>query len=85
MMQNRPKEIRVIGSYGMEVYMPTDMVRLIGFMVNSFIRSSDLKFIQHKHVEIIDGDYRYLRLSLPETKKHDQPIVTMTAAVSIYT
>ena len=85
MMQNRPKEIRVIGSYGMGVYMPRDMVRLIGFMVNSFIRPSDLKFIQHKHVEIIDGDYRYLRLSLPETKKHDQPIVTMTAAVSIYT
>jgi hypothetical protein len=53
-------------------------------MVNSFIRPSDLKFIQHKHIEIIEGEYRYLRLSLPETKKHDQPIVTMTACVGIY-
>jgi hypothetical protein len=85
MMQNRPKELRVNGAYGLEVYMPRDMARLIGFMVNSFIRPSDLKFIQHKHIEIIAGEYNYLRLSLPETKKHDQPIVTLPAAVGIYT
>lgn len=84
MMQHRPKEVHVNEALTMDVIMPCDMARLIGFMVNSFIRPSDLKFIQHKHVEIIEGDYRYLRLSLPETKKHDQPIVTMTACVGIY-
>jgi hypothetical protein len=84
MLQNRPKEIHLNGVCLMQVVMPRDMVRVIGFMVNSFIRPGDLKFIQHKHVEIIEGEYNYLRLSLPETKKHDQPIVTMTAGVGIY-
>ncbi len=84
MMQNRPKEIHLNDVTVMQVIMPRDMTRLIGFMVNSFIRPSDLKFIQHKHVEIVDGEYLYLRLSLPETKKHDQPIVTLTAGVGIY-
>ncbi|ADI30916.1 hypothetical protein [Methylotenera versatilis] len=84
MMQNRPKEIHLNEVSVMDVIMPSDMTRLIGFMVNSFIRPSDLKFIQHKHVEIVDGEYLYLRLSLPETKKHDQPIVTLTAGVGIY-
>lgn len=84
MMQNRPKEIHLNEVSVMDVIMPRDMTRLIGFMVNSFIRPSDLKFIQHKHIEIIDGEYLYLRLSLPETKKHDQPIVTLTAGVGIY-
>ena len=84
MMQHRPRLLNINEIQKMEVFMPRDMTRLIGFMVNSFIRPSDLKFIQHKHVEIIDAEYRYLRLSLPETKKHDQPIVTMTACVGIY-
>lgn len=84
MMQHRPRLLNINENMKMEVFMPRDMTRLIGFMVNSFIRPSDLKFIQHKHVEIINADFRYLRLSLPETKKHDQPIVTMTACVGIY-
>lgn len=83
-MQHRPRLININDGMKNEVYMPRDMTRLIGFMVNSFIRPSDLKFLQHKHVEIIETNYRYLRLSLPETKKHDQPIVTMTACVGIY-
>lgn len=84
MMQNRPKELHINEAMVMDVVMQKDMTRLIGFMVNSFIRPSDLKFMQHKHVELVDGEYRYLRLSLPETKKHEQPIVTMTAGVGIY-
>ena len=84
MMQHRPRLINVNEGVRNEVFMPKDMTRLIGFMVNSFIRLSDLKFLQHKHIEIIDTNYRYLRLSLPETKKHDQPIVTMSACVGIY-
>lgn len=83
-MQHKTKELRVDGANGLEVFMPRDMTRLIGFMVNSFIRPSDLKFIQHKHVEAVLGEHNYLRLTLPETKKHGQPMVTMPAAVGIY-
>lgn len=80
----KQKQLNINEALKVDVYMPRDMTRLIGFMVNSFIRPSDLKFIQHKHIEIVKGDYSYLRLSIPETKKHDQPIVTMPACVGIY-
>lgn len=64
--------------------MPPDVAWAIGFMVNSFIRPSDLKTLKHKHVEVVRNANVYLRLSLPETKKHNKPIVTLQAAVRIY-
>jgi hypothetical protein len=39
-------------------------------MINSFVRPVDAKVIQHKHVEIVRGEQCYLRLRLPETKRH---------------
>ena len=61
-----------------------DLHMLIGFMVNSFVRPSDIKNLQHKHVTVIRGEHTYLRLNLPESKKHDKPIVTLAAAVRVY-
>ena len=63
---------------------PHEMPWMIGFMVNSFVRPTDLKYIQHKHIDIINGEHLYLRLSLPETKRHRTPIVTLRPAVRIY-
>lgn len=57
---------------------------MIRFMVNSFIRPTDLKNLQHQHVTVVRGDHTYLRLNLPESKKHDKPIVTMQGAVFVY-
>jgi hypothetical protein len=65
--------------------MPPDMAWIVGFMVNAFIRPSDLRTLKHRHVEIVStGSSRYLRLTLPETKKHSAPIVTLQPAVRIY-
>ncbi len=64
--------------------MPSDLAWAVGFMVNSFIRPSDLKTLKHRHVEVVKGKHTYLRLTLPETKKHDAPIVTLFPAVRIY-
>ena len=64
--------------------MPPDMAWVIGFMVNSFIRPSDLKTLKHKHVEIVRNAHVYLRLTLPATKSHDKPIVTLQPAVRVY-
>ena len=61
-----------------------EMPWLIGFMVNSFVRPVDIKLMQHKHIEIIRGEHNYLRLSLPETKRHTVQIITLPAAVRIY-
>ena len=61
-----------------------ELVELIIFMVNSFIRPTDIKNLKHKHVDIIDGESKYLRLNLPKSKKHDKPIVTLAMAVEVY-
>jgi hypothetical protein len=72
------------GIYSHKEQLPFEFAWLIGFMVNSFIRPVDVKLIQHQHVEIVRGKYIYLRLTLPETKKHTTQIVTLFPAVRIY-
>lgn len=61
-----------------------DLHWLIRFMVNSFVRPSDIKNLQHKHVTVVRGRHTYLRLNLPESKLHDKPIVTLRSAVGVY-
>ncbi|WP_258182259.1 hypothetical protein [Burkholderia multivorans] len=72
--QNETRKIKVT----------SDLPNMIVFMVNGFIRPTDLKNMQHKHVEIIRDEHTYLRLSLPESKGHDKPIATMERAVDVY-
>ncbi len=64
--------------------LPPDMYWVIGFMVNSFVRPTDIKVLKHKHVQVVRSEQTYLRLTLPETKKHDKPIVSLRPAVRIY-
>ena len=64
-------------------HIPNDLAWVIAFMVNAFIRPSDLKTLKHRHVEVVRSSNTYLRLTLPTTKKHDKPIVTLTPAVRI--
>lgn len=64
--------------------LPPDMAWAIRFMVNSFIRPGDLRHIKHKHVQVCRGEHVYLRLTLPETKRHDAPMVTLRPAVQLY-
>jgi hypothetical protein len=40
--------------------------------------------LQHKHVELVRGTNTYLRLTLPATKLHNTPVVTLRPAVQIY-
>jgi len=65
--------------------MPIDLQWAIRFMVNSFIRPSDLKTLKHRHIEIAQkSNHTYLRLTLPETKSHASPIATLRPAVTVY-
>jgi integrase len=64
---------------------------LVQFMVNSFIRPSDLRVIRHEHVHVMKnpaakhtGDQQYLLLKHPATKTTDQEVVTMPAAHGVY-
>ena len=61
-----------------------DMFWVIRFMVNAFVRPGDLRQLKNKHVTVVRGESVYLRLNLPETKKHDKPMVSMQAAVHVY-
>ncbi len=75
---------RAGGIFTKTTSVPREMAWMIGFMVNSFLRPTDLKFIQHKHVEIVRTNHLYLRLTIPETKRHKAQIVTLRPAVGIY-
>lgn len=64
---------------------------LIQFMVNSFIRPTDIRVLKHSHVKVVkipeatNPDYaHYLVLSHPATKTTDQEVVTMPAAYRAY-
>lgn len=72
------------GLFAKDVPLHPDMPALIRFMVNCFIRPTDLKWMQHRHVQIVEGKYRYLRLELPESKRHTTQIVSMRPAVRLY-
>lgn len=61
-----------------------EMRWLIALMINGFMRPTDLKNIKHRHVEVIKGQHTYLRLNLPESKKHTETIITLKPAVRAY-
>ena len=61
-----------------------ELMELIVFMTNSYCRPTDIKNLQHKHVEIVRDEHTFLRLKPPETKGHDKPFVTMPMAVEVY-
>ena len=64
--------------------MTEEMPWLIRWMVNTFVRPSDIKFIKHKHIEVVRGKHVYLRMNLPETKRHSQAMVSLRPAVRVY-
>ncbi len=72
------------GTKTKSVQITHDLHELIVFMVNSYVRPTDIKNIQHKHVDVIRGEYSYLRLNLPPSKGHKYPITTMPWAVRVY-
>ena len=47
------------------VKITADLHQLIMFMVNSFVRPTDIRNMQHKHVDVVRADHTYLRLRLP--------------------
>ena len=62
-----------------------EMKYLLQFMVNSFIRPSDLRVIQHKHItHRVDGKERWITLTHPATKTNANEVQAMPATVGIY-
>ena len=62
-----------------------EMKFLIQFMVNSFIRPSDLRVLKHKHVvHKKDGKIEWLELNHPATKTTATAVQAMPVSVHIY-
>jgi integrase len=62
-----------------------EMKYLIQFMVNTFIRPSDLRVIKHKHVQVQEvGKDKWVTLTHPSTKTNDDEVQAMPATVPIY-
>jgi integrase len=62
-----------------------EMKYLIQFMVNSFIRPSDLRVLRHKHIKRMkDGTSEWLALRHPATKTNANEVQAMPASVFIY-
>lgn len=72
------------GKFLRNVEISQEVYDLIIFMTNSFIRPTDIKVLQHKHVAVVRGKDTYLRLTHPPTKGHGGPVVTMERAVVVY-
>jgi integrase len=64
--------------------MPQEMNWLIRFMIYTFVRPGDIRQIKNKHVEVIRGKYNYLRLNLPEVKRHKAATVSLSPAVFVF-
>jgi hypothetical protein len=61
-----------------------ELYDLILFMTNTFIRPTDIRVLQHKHIALVKNKEVYLRLSHPPTKGHSSPIVSMPKAIEVY-
>jgi integrase len=75
---------RRAGTVDRYVVIAPDLAWLIRFMVNTFVRPSDIRNLQHQHITVVRGEHTYLRMNLPESKRHGAPIVSMPAAVAVY-
>lgn len=63
----------------------TDEMRfLVTFMVNTFLRPSDIKGLRHRNVQIVSDKNTYLRIQTDSSKTINTPIVSMQDAVGIY-
>lgn len=56
------------------------------FMVNTFVRPSEAKLLQHKHIELVEqARESYLRINTPFSKTVNSTIISMKAGAGIYT
>ena len=64
--------------------MPVEINWIIRFMIYTFIRPGDIRQLKNKHIEVINGKYKYLRLGMPEVKRHKAATVSLAPAVPLF-
>jgi hypothetical protein len=66
------------------MHLTQELYELILFMVNTFIRPTDIRVLRHSHIKVVNSESVYLLLSHPATKGHAAPIVSMPKAIEVY-
>lgn len=68
------------------VVVTEEIALLIPFMIYTFIRPTDVKSIQHRHIQVKQGDdgKDYLWMPIPSSKRHNKPITSMPRAATVY-
>lgn len=77
--EQRTKKLR-------NVVLTEEIALLIPFMIYTFIRPTDVKSIQHRHIQIKQGTdgKDYLWMPIPASKRHNKPITSMPRAATFY-
>jgi integrase len=78
------KQAGTKGEQKRNISITQELYDLVIFMTNSFIRPTDIRILQLKHIHAVRGKQTYLRLTHPATKGHASPVVTMPEAVEVY-
>ena len=66
-------------------HLVTEELRLIiTFMVNTFLRPSDLKELRHRNVQVVRGEHDFLRILPESSKTENTPVISMAVAIKIY-
>jgi site-specific recombinase XerD len=61
-----------------------EMYLLILFMVNTFLRPSDIKHLRHRNIQVVTNENNFLRIQTDKSKTTNNAVVSMPAAVGIY-
>lgn len=79
------EELAIKKTVVQKITITDEMKYLIQFMVNSFIRPSDLRVLKHKHINHMkDGKVEWLELTHPATKTNANAVQAMPVSVHIY-
>jgi hypothetical protein len=61
-----------------------DLRFLAELMVATMLRPSDVKLLQHRHIEIVQGKRLYLRITTSFSKTINSPVVSTAEGVAVY-
>ena len=61
-----------------------DLYFLSELMVATMLRPSDVKLLQHRHIEIVEGKRLYLRITTSFSKTINSPVVSTAEGVVVY-
>ena len=79
------EELAIKKTVVQKITITDEMKYLIQFMVNSFIRPSDLRVLKHKHINHMkEGKVEWLELTHPATKTNANAVQAMPVSVHIY-